>query len=148
MGSEGSAGGGIGEPAAATATKEPLSGTGGSAGGGTVSGDAEPAGINTDRSDPAEAPLECTGEAAGRTGDTVAAEAAALGSADGSLADAARAGGPAGRRMGDALDGGAGRDIGEGTPGDKGELGGGAALGQHGGTGPAGTGSPGGDTRD
>ncbi len=145
-------GGGLNDRAFAPATDEPLSGTGGSAGGGALSGDGEISGANTDRQDD---PLigrdgrtvAATGELAGTSDEQVARDAAALGSADGSLADAAGASGAAAPTIGDALHGGAGRDIGSGTPGDRGELGGGAPLGQHGGAGPAGSGSPGGDSR-
>lgn len=72
----------------------------------------------------------------------IVAEAAALGSGP-------RPNGAAsGQTSGDALHSGAGRDVGSGTPGDKGELGGGAPLGQQGGVGPESAASPGGDSRD
>lgn len=68
--------------------------------------------------------ISAIGQLAGRSGSEVAAEAAALGTADGSLADAAGLHAPGGTTMGDALRS-PGRDIGSGTPRDKGELGGG-----------------------
>jgi hypothetical protein len=89
------------------------------------------------------------GSLAGLDGGGIAAEAASLGSADGTLADAAvaRQGGAerlsGGSTGAEAIHQGAGRgDVGSGTPGDKGDLGGGG-----GGTGTAGTASPGGEGR-
>ena len=94
-------------------------------------------------------PLASPGELAGTADQAIAREIEALGPADGSLADAAGVGGGAGATtMGDAIGAAAGMDIGSGTPGDKGDLGGGgASLDQGGGTGPAGAGTPGGDSR-
>jgi hypothetical protein len=146
-------GGGLNDRAFAPATDEPLSGTGGSAGGGAISGAGEISGADTDRADDPligrdGRTLAATGELAGTSDEQAARDAAALGSADGSLADAAGVGsGAAAPTMGDAVGGGAGRDIGSGTPADRGELGGGAPFGQHGGSGPAGSSSPGGDSR-
>jgi hypothetical protein len=147
-------GGGLNDRAFAPATDESLSGTGGSSGGGALSGGGEISGADTDRQDDPligrdGRTLAATGELAGTSDDQAARDAAALGGADGSLAEAA-AGGASGTgapTMGDAVGGGAGRDVGGGTPGDRGELGGGAPLGRNGGTGPAGSGSPGGDSR-
>ena len=87
---------------------------------------------------------------AGLLNDHIAAEAGALGSEDGALADEAedrqRVEAPVGRTGGEALGGGSGRgETGSGTPGDRGDLGGGGgALKQGGGTGPGGTARPGG----
>ena len=85
-------GGGIGtrqmEPALG---QDPLSGTGGSAGGGTRAGEGDPSGGVTDDdtefSD--EHPLASPGELAGTADQAIAREIEALGPADGSLADAA-----------------------------------------------------------
>jgi hypothetical protein len=115
-------------------------GTGGSSGGGTSAGAGSPTGgtLDSQRGE-ANAPV---GEPhatprpdslAGIADSEIAAEAAALGSADGSLADAAGLSGPGGSSMGEAIGGGAGRaEPGSGTPGDRGELGGGdpAAFGR------------------
>jgi hypothetical protein len=115
-------GGGLGERAMEAATeKENLSGTGGGAGGGTIAGSGDPTGPGVDVG--VTNPLEMPG-VAGKDAEIVA-EASALGSADGALADAAGAGGGGGTTMGDAVGGSAGRDVGSGTPGDKGDLGGG-----------------------
>ena len=96
-------------------------------------------------------PLASPGELAGTADQAIAREIEALGPADGSLADAAGVGGDAGAgtsTMGDAIGAAAGMDIGSGTPPDHGDLGGGgASLEQGGGAGPAGSGSPGGDSR-
>jgi len=123
-------GGGLNDAALAPATDERgLSGTGGAEGGGTRSGAGEPTGGVADRVSGGEAEADpqsiaALGQLAGRTGSEEAAEAAALGSADGSLADAAGQHPPGGTSMGDALRS-PGRDVGSGTPGDRGELGGG-----------------------
>lgn len=85
-----------------------------------------------------------------QAGNEAAAEAAALGSADGSLADAARGGRPsfpgAGPVGGETVGTGSGRnEVASGTPEDRSETGGGGPLGQHGGPGPSGVRSPGGN---
>jgi hypothetical protein len=120
-------GGGLNEEALRPATGEPLGGTGGSAGGGTIAGSGEPSGAAADRDDAGSdgPPVESLGEVAGQSDDRIAAEAAALGSADGSIADAAGVGGTLDATLGDAIGALAGRDVGSGTPGDKGDLGGG-----------------------
>jgi hypothetical protein len=145
-------GGGLGEKQMEPAVgQDPLSGTGGSAGGGTRAGEGEPSGGVTDDTEFSnEHPLASPGELAGTADQAIAREIEALGPVDGSLADAASgdAGGAGSTTMGDAIGSAAGIDVGEGTPGDKGDLGGGgASLGQSSGTGPAGSGSPGGDNR-
>ena len=149
-------GGGLNERALEPATEEPLSGSGGAAGGGTLAGDGDPSGEDTDRPSPdgrasdASADgnsLARTGKAGGVTDSEEAAEAAALGPADGSLADAAGGGAAGAPNLGESLRGGAGRDIGSGTASDKSGLGGGGTAGQNGGGGPKGTASPGGDKR-
>lgn len=81
--------GGLNEVDATPRSREPLAGTGGSSGGGTRSGEGEPAGGATDE------PAVPADTAAAIAGDPIAAEAAALGDADGSLADAASAARPA-----------------------------------------------------
>jgi hypothetical protein len=156
-------GGGLNDVTLAPLTDDRgLSGTGGADGGGASAGAGEPSGGATDRAsarlpqDPAathpESSRSAIGQLAARTQSEEAAEAAALGPADGSLADAARGAlshdvaGEGTLTMGDALRS-PGRDIGSGTPGDQSELGGGAPLGQEGGTGPSGAASPGGDGR-
>lgn len=104
-------GGGLNDAALASATDDrALSGTGGSEGGGTTAGAGEPSGGDADR--------------AGLPMPEEAAAAAALGPSDGSLADAEASRGPGGTTMGDALRG-VGRDMGSGTPADRGDLGGG-----------------------
>lgn len=104
---------------------EALSGTGGSSGGGTVSGAGDPEGGAPDG--PSTPRMDSL---AARTDSEIAAEAGALGPADGSLADAAGLGG--GERpatMGEAIGSGAGRgEPGSGGPSDRGELGGGDPL--------------------
>jgi hypothetical protein len=124
--------GGLNERAFEPARDGELSGTGGSDGGGTIAGSGDPSGAATDRNHPGDEPdaipRAALGELAGRSGSEEAAEAAALGSADGALADAAGVGGPGGRTLGETPGGGAGRDIGSGTPGDRGELGGGDPI--------------------
>lgn len=92
-----------------------------------------------------EHPLASPGELAGTADQAIAREIEALGPADGSLADAAdeaQGGGAGTSTMGDAIGASAGMDIGQGTPPDRGDLGGGGS-----GPGPAGTRSPGGDGR-
>ena len=95
--------------------------------------------------------LSGAGKTAGLLDDHIAAEAGALGSADGALADETAKRdpqSPIGRTGAEALGGGSGRgETGSGTPADHGELGGGATLAQGGGTGPQGAGSPGSDGR-
>ena len=92
-----------------------MGGTGGSAGGGTLAGGGEPSGGRLER----DAGLP---EA---SNDEVAREAAALGPADGALADAAGVSGGSGTGLGEAVGSGAGRaDTGSGTPADRGGLGG------------------------
>lgn len=138
-------GGGLGTQAMEPALgQDPLSGTGGSSGGGTRAGEGDPSGGVTDDTPPDE---EVLASPEGADEREIATEAAALGEADGSVAAAAGVGGGAGMTtMGDAIGAAAGMDVGQGTPGDKGGLGGGgASLEQDGGTGPAGSGSPGGN---
>ena len=136
---------------------EDLGGAGGSSGGGTVAGRGEPSGGaiegtggTSGDTTSGETPFGAgTGSLAGLDGGGIAAEAAALGTADGALADAASdrpsgperlSGGPTGA---EAIGQGARRgETGSGTPGGGGDLGGGG-----GGTGPAGTASPGGEGR-
>src|SRR5437868_3862392 len=96
--------------------REDLGGAGGSSGGGTIAGSGDPSG----------------GTLGGTVGGGIAGEAAALGDADGSLADAASATEPGAERLsvgptgGETFGAGAGRgEVGSGTPGDKGDLGGG-----------------------
>jgi hypothetical protein len=111
-------------------------------GGNTVAGAGDPSG----------GPIGGTpgSSAAALGGDgAIAAEAAALGSVDGTLADAAAQAQPGAERLsagptgGESIGTGAGRgEVGSGTPRDTGELGGGGAEGTvHG------TASPGGDGR-
>jgi hypothetical protein len=94
-----------------------------------------------------------TGSLAGLDGSGIAVEAASYGPADGALADAAAAAGEGGRERqhgagptgAEAIGQGAGRgEPGSGTPGDRGETGGGGPPGLHGGTGPESSGNPGG----
>jgi hypothetical protein len=136
-------GGGLNEAVLAGANQEGLGGSGGSSGGGTIAGSGEPSGGTlqgggqTSGAVPADAgagPAALTGGVAALDPSGIAAEAAALGGADGTLADAAQRaagqaphirGGPVGS---EALGGGAGRgDVGSGTPSDKGDLGGGGS---------------------
>ena len=122
-----------------------LSGTGGAEGGGTIAGAGDPSGGETDLetaglpTDPSRSFLAQSRN--GPVASEEAAEAAALGSADGALSDEATPKGQGGTTMGDALRS-PGRDIGSGTPGDKGDLGGGGV-----GRSPSGTASPGGEGR-
>jgi hypothetical protein len=135
-------GNGLNEAALVGRDQEDLGGAGGSSGGGTVAGRGEPSGGTLGGTDGRAAGL-------GGTDGGIAAEAAALGDAPGALADeAAKAqsgaehpsGGPTGA---EAIGQGAGRgEIGSGTPGDKGDLGGGDV-----GRSPSGTASPGGEGR-
>jgi hypothetical protein len=135
--------GGLGEVPLAGHAQEPLGGTGGSAGGGALGGGGEPAGGPTDRTIPEDASAAGGARELSESSDEeIAREARALGSADGSLADAALgasgdaalAAGPVG---GETVGTGAGRgEAGSGLPQDHGELGGGAPLGQQGGSGP------------
>ena len=120
-------GGGLNEAALAGRGEEDPGGAGGGSDGGTMAGAGEPSGGLLSGAG---------GTTAGLIDDNIAAEAAALGPADGSLSDA------------EALGDGVGRaTTGSGTPRDRGETGGGGGLGQGGGTGPAGAASPGGDSR-
>lgn len=82
---------------------------------------------------------------AGLTDELIASEAATLGPADGSLSDSQ--GGASTPTMGEALREAGRASAGSGAPRDRGETGGGGPLGQHGGTGPEGAASPGGDSR-
>jgi hypothetical protein len=137
-------GGGLNEAALAGANKEDLGGAGGSSGGGTIAGSGEPSGGTlhgggqTSGGIPVDAgagPAALTGGVAALDPSGIAAEAAALGSADGTLADAAQraagyaphtGGGPVGS---EALGAGAGRgDVGSGTARDRGDLGGGGSV--------------------
>jgi hypothetical protein len=160
-------GGGVGERPIEFAIKEPLGGTGGAAGGGTIGGEGEPSGENTDHPQPntKEAPeladispmsalFASTASLAARTGSEEAAEAAALGPSPGSLADEGhirtrQSGVPrAGRgTIGDALKSGEEPQIGAGTTPNRGELGGGVPAEEEGATGPAGGRNPVGGTR-
>ena len=90
-------------------------------------------------------PANAPGSAVGSQDNEIAREAAALGPASGSLADAASdkqdgaalSSGPVG---GESVGTGAGRgEAGSGLPRNRGELGGGALLGQQSGSGPAGS---------
>lgn len=74
-----------------------------------------------------EHPLASPGELAGTADAAIAREMAALGPADGSLADAAGVGtgDDQDHTIGDAVGAGAGMDIGSGSPEPQGELGGG-----------------------
>lgn len=108
---------------------------------------AEGGGDDTEFSD--EHPLASPGELAGTAGEAIAAEIAALGPADGSLADAqsGQGGGPATNTMGDAIGAGAGMDVGAGSPPDHSGAGGGEPIGQQGYAAPTTSRSPGGDGR-
>ena len=117
---------------------EDQGGTGGSSGGGTMAGAGQPSGgtLDSQRGE-AGAPAVDAGATprpdslAGVTDNEIAAEAAALGSADGSLADAASGadGAPGLTPAGGETVGGAGRgEPGSGLGGDRGELGGGDPL--------------------
>ena len=143
-------GGGLNEAAAVRATEEDVGSTGGSSGGGTISGRGEPSGGTLDRSggtmpgmpqDAGQQALVAAGadSLSAQTGNQIASEAAALGAADGSIADAAGAGSAVpngGPTAAEALGSGAGGgNVGSGTPADRGDLGGGGAVGQHGATG-------------
>ena len=145
--------GGVNGAEFADRDKDDVGGTGDSSGGGTRAGQGKPRGGMADRQ--AGGMLGATpfgagaGSLAGLDGGGIAAEAAALGAVDGSLADAAEdresgaeqmSGGATGA---EAIGPGARRgDIGSGTRGDSGDLGGGG-----GGTGSAGSTNPGGDNR-
>lgn len=117
---------------------EDRGGTGGQSGGGTMAGAGQPSGGTLDSlRGEANAPVHephatpRPDSLAGVADSEIAAEAAVLGSADGALADAAGGGGGAGTApsMGEAIGSGAGRgEPGSGTPGDRGELGGGDPL--------------------
>lgn len=116
--------------------QDALGGTGGSSGGGARAGRGEPSGGASDRQ--AGGMLGATpfgagaGSLAGLDGGGIVAEAAALGAADGSLADAADDREPGAERLSsgptgaEAIGQGARRgDTGSGTRGDLGDLGGG-----------------------
>ena len=145
--------GGVNGAEFADRDKDDLGGTGDSSGGGTRAGRGEPPGGTAVRQ--AGGMLGATpfgagaGSLAGLDGGGIAAEAAALGAADGSLADAADDREPGAERLSagptglEAIGQGARRgDVGSGTRGDSGDLGGGG-----GGTGSAGSTNPGGDNR-
>jgi hypothetical protein len=153
--------GGLNASELADREDEDLGGAGGSSGGGTSAGRGEPSGGaiggsgGTSGGVPGdmlggETPFGAgTGSLSGLDGGGIAAEAAALGTADGSLADAASDREPGAERLSggptsaEAIGQGARRgETGSGTPGDTGDLGGGG-----GGTGPSGTASPGGESR-
>ena len=94
--------------------------------------------------EPGNAPFG-TGGPAGLDAGQIATEAGSYGPADGALADAAAADAPGeaavpGPSIGEAIHQGAKRaDVGSGTQGDRGETGGGGAVGLQGGTGPEGS---------
>ena len=119
-------GNGLNEAVLADRDDDALGGTGGSSGGGTIAGSGDPAGGTLDEQRGVR--MEHAGAAPGDA--EIAEEAGALGPADGSLADALSGGRDpnAGASIGESL-GGAGRaDAGSGTPGDRGELGGGDPM--------------------
>jgi hypothetical protein len=123
----GDIGNGLNEATIAGHDEEPLGGTGGSSGGGTIAGSGDPDG-GTLEGLRRETQMERV--SASPDDAEIAAEAGALGSADGALADAAAgARDPAaGTSIGESL-GTVGRaEAGSGTPGDRGELGGGDAA--------------------
>jgi DNA polymerase-3 subunit gamma/tau len=131
-----------GRSALAGHAQEPLGGTGGSAGGGALGGAVSPRAARPTARSRKKPPGRRGRELSESSDEEIAREARALGSADGSLADAASgasgdaalAAGPVG---GETVGTGAGRgEAGSGLPQDHGELGGGAPLGQHGGSGP------------
>ena len=151
--------GGLSASELADRDDEELGGAGGSSGGGTASGRGEPSGGaiggtgGTSGGVPGdmlggETPFGAgVGSLAGLDGGGIAAEAAALGTADGALADAASHDEPGGERLSGgptgppAIGQGARRgETGSGTRPDTGDLGGGG-----GGTGPAGTANAGGE---
>lgn len=118
---QGSQGGGLGEKTLAAANAENEDAFAGS--GQPSGGAADDAQFSNDH------PLASPGELAGTADQAIAREIAALGPADGSLADAAGTdGGPLGSdaaggdTIGDAVGAGAGMDVGSGTPGDTSEL--------------------------
>ncbi|HEX8514405.1 MAG TPA: hypothetical protein VF688_15020 [Allosphingosinicella sp.] len=132
-------GNGLSEAALADHDPEDIGGAGGSSGGGTIAGRGEPSGGT----------LGGTVGVPGGKDTGIAAEAAALGDASGALADEAAKAQPGAERLSgggtgaEAIGQGAGRgEIGSGTPGDKGDLGGGDF-----GRSPTGTASPGGEGR-
>src|SRR4051812_11019169 len=105
-------GGGLGDKPMQPATSEPLGGTGGSDGGGTIAGAGDPAGGRADRTSAhnmdddatsGQGTITAAGQLAGRSGQEEAIEAAALGAADGSLADAAGQHVPGNTTIGDAV---------------------------------------------
>lgn len=115
-------------------------GAGGSSGGGAMAGAGQPAGGTLDsRRGEGDAPVHDPqanpprDSLAAIAGNEIAAEAAALGPADGSLADTAAASGlrqPVTSTDGQALGSGVGRsEGGVGVGGDQGDLGGGDPLG-------------------
>lgn len=120
---------------ASAAAREPLEGTGGGLGGGTLAGAGNPSGGPADLNsgDPIAARQKAP-DLSHSSKDQIAHEAKALGSGDGSLADAAGLGSgaaTAGPTGAESLAAGAGRgDVGSGTPADRGELGGGDPLGR------------------
>lgn len=136
-------GSGLGDAPLADHDPEDIGGAGGSSGGGTIAGRGEPSGGTLGASPGASLP------GLGGKDSEVAAEAAALGEASGALADSAANARPGAERLGagpsgaEATGQGAGRgEIGSGTPGDRGDLGGGEF-----GRNPGGTARPGGEGR-
>lgn len=137
--SQGSGGGGLDlRPLGEQAGEDP-GGAGGASGGGTVAGAGQPSGGTLDSGrgeagasvgEPRATPRPDS--LAGVADDEIAGEAAALGSADGALADAAGMRGAIGLTPsgGETVGGGAGRgEPGSGVPGDRSGLGGGDPLG-------------------
>lgn len=123
MSGEKDVGNGLSERAMEAATEnENLNGTGGGAGGGTVAGSGDPTGPGVNAG--ITIPLQMPG-IAGEDSKAVS-EISALGSADGTLADLSGNGGSGGPTLGEAIGASAGSgDVGSGTPGDRGETGGG-----------------------
>ncbi|HEX9964896.1 MAG TPA: hypothetical protein VGB04_07915 [Allosphingosinicella sp.] len=151
---------GLNEAALADHDREDIGGAGGSSGGGTIAGRGEPSGGTlggtggTQGGVPGdmlrgESVMGAASPSLGGKDGGIAAEAAALGDASGALADEAANRQPGAERLSGGVTGaeaigqGAARgDIGSGTPGDKGDLGGGDV-----GRSPSGTASPGGEGR-
>ncbi|MEA3009404.1 MAG: hypothetical protein QOJ91_1096 [Sphingomonadales bacterium] len=134
-------GNGLGDAPLADHDGEDIGGAGGSSGGGTIAGRGEPSGGTLD-GDPGASLAGLAGKDA-----EAAAEAAALGEGSGALADSAANARPGAERLGggplgaESIGQGVGRgEIGSGTPGDKGDLGGGDV-----GRSPGATASPGGE---
>ncbi|WP_205481106.1 hypothetical protein [Sphingomonas arenae] len=112
---DGTQGGGLGEKQLAAANAENED---------AFAGSADPSGGELDDVEFSnEHPLSSPGELAGTADQAIAREIAALGPADGSLADAAGTqGGASTDTIGDAIGAAAGMDVGSGTPGDTSEL--------------------------